>query len=159
MFIGEYHYNIDNKGRLAIPAPMRAGLGQSAVVTRGLDGCVGMYPKKSWESWAQKLLDLPVSQAQARSFVRFQLASAHEVSLDKQGRILIPAPIRQYAQAKTKVVVTGVGDRIEIWSQDKWERLSDKVAQNASAIAEGIGIWDNFQLSISNFQTKENINN
>lgn len=140
MFLGEYHHNLDDKGRLAIPGIYRKTIGEWAVLTRGLDGCISIYPKKEWEEWALKLRALPVSSSQSRSFVRFQLGSAHEVKLDKQGRVLVPAPLRQYSEIHSHVVIAGVGERIEVWNKDKWMRLSAQVAKNAADIAEGIGI-------------------
>ncbi len=136
MFIGEYYYNLDSKGRLSIPAKIRSRLGDSLIITRGLDNCLFIYEKKEWEELAQKIKNLPLSQANSRAFARLMLAGAMEVSIDNQGRILIPDYLKKYAQLKKKVVLVGVYDRLEIWDEDNWNVYKNKTEKESSEIAE-----------------------
>src|SRR3990167_8663479 len=114
MFIGEFSHKIDAKGRSAIPVKFRAALKEGAVVTRGLDSCLFIYTKKEWQILATKLAALPLSRADARAFARLMLAGAMDVDIDKQGRILIPDYLREYAGLKKEAVFTGFYNRIEI---------------------------------------------
>src|SRR3989339_113225 len=107
MFIGEYTHNIDEKGRLQVPAKFRAKLSSGAVITRGLDSCLFLYPKEEWELLAEKIANLPMSNAASRSFARLLLAGAMDVELDKQGRIIVPAFLRKYAEIKKSTVLVG----------------------------------------------------
>jgi len=120
MFVGEYSHNLDAKGRLAIPYRMRRELEDGAVVTRGIDGCLSLYTKEEWDKLASRIAALPLSDPKARRFSRFFLAGAAEVEFDKQGRILLPPYLREYANFATEVVIAGVYNRIEIWSKDAW---------------------------------------
>lgn len=126
MFIGEYTYSIDEKKRLAIPAKFRSLLGKKAVITRGLDQCLFLYPVKEWGNLAKKLAQLPLSQADARGFARLMLTGAMEVNLDNLGRILIPDYLKTYAFLKKKVVIAGVYNRVEIWDEIKWQEYKKK---------------------------------
>ena len=121
MFIGEYNHNTDEKGRLAVPAKFRAKLQKGAVVTKGLDNCLFLYPKKEWEELAGKLSNLPISQKGARAFARMMLAGAFEVEIDKQGRVVLPQTLRDFAGIKKTTVVAGLYNRLEIWSKTSWE--------------------------------------
>ncbi len=121
MFMGEYNHTIDTKGRLIIPAKFREVLGDSFVVTKGLDGCLFVYDNTEWSAFEDKLKTLPLTNKEARKFVRFFLAGAASVEVDKQGRILIPSVLREFAVLDKEVVLAGVGRRIEIWSKDRWE--------------------------------------
>lgn len=136
MFIGEYQYSIDEKKRLAIPSKFRQELGKKAVITRGLDQCLFIYPIKEWQSLAKKLSSLPLSQADARGFVRLMLAGAMDVNLDGLGRILIPDYLKKYAQLKKKIVIAGLYNRIEIWDQRKWQEYKKKTETAVGDIAE-----------------------
>jgi len=136
MFIGEYTYSIDEKKRLAIPAKFRQLLGQKAVITRGLDQCLFLYPAKEWGNLAKKLAQLPLSQADARGFVRLMLAGAMEANFDNLGRILIPDYLKEYALLKKKVVIAGVFNRIEIWDEKKWKGYKTKTEKEVGDIAE-----------------------
>lgn len=136
MFIGEYKYIIDSKKRLAIPAKFRAGLGDKAVVTRGLDNSLFLYSKKEWQVLAEKLSSLPLSQSDARGFTRLMLAGAMEVSIDKAGRILIPDYLKEYAGLKKETVVIGLFNRIEIWSQERWNDYQKKTEKEVGDMAE-----------------------
>ncbi|MEK7460753.1 MAG: division/cell wall cluster transcriptional repressor MraZ [Patescibacteria group bacterium] len=121
MFVGEYTHSIDDKGRLAIPAKMRRDLEDGAVVTRGIDTCLFVYPKNEWLKLAEKIAALPLSDPKARSFSRLMLAGAMEVEFDKLGRILLPSYLRDYATLKGEVTVAGVFNRVEIWEKKAWE--------------------------------------
>jgi MraZ protein len=136
MFIGEYSYSIDEKKRLAIPAKFRQLLGKKAVITRGLDQCLFLYPAKEWGSLAKKLAQLPLAQADARGFARLMLTGAMEVNLDNLGRILIPDYLKTYALLKKKVVIAGVYNRVEIWDERKWQEYKKKTETAVGDIAE-----------------------
>ncbi len=136
MFIGEYTYSIDDKKRLAVPTKFRQLLGKKAVITRGLDQCLFLYPAKEWDNLAKKLAQLPLSQADARGFARLMLTGAMEVSFDNLGRILIPDYLKTYAFLKKKVVVAGVFNRIEIWDNLKWQAYKKKTENTVGDIAE-----------------------
>ncbi len=136
MFIGEYTYSIDEKKRLAIPAKFRQLLGQKAVITRGLDQCLFLYPAKEWDKLAKKLAQLPLSQADARGFVRLMLAGAMEANLDNLGRILVPDYLKGYALLGKKVVIAGVFNRIEIWDEKKWKGYKTKTEKEVGDMAE-----------------------
>ncbi|NLN16660.1 MAG: division/cell wall cluster transcriptional repressor MraZ [Firmicutes bacterium] len=138
MFMGEYQHTLDNKGRLIIPAKFRAGLGERFIVTRGLDGCLFAYPLKEWEILESKLKELPLTKSDARSFVRFFFSGASECELDKQGRIMLPANLREYAQMTKDVVVIGVANRVELWSKELWDEYMDKATASYEEIAEKI---------------------
>lgn len=138
MFIGEYHYTIDDKARLAIPVKFRPNLGKGAVVTRGIDSCLFLYSKKEWENLAQKLAKLPLSQSKTRAFSRLMLAGAMDVEIDKQGRIILPDYLRKYAEINKRVVIAGLYNRLEIWDETKWEEYKGKSENESSDIAEAL---------------------
>ncbi len=139
MFFGEYHHNLDEKGRLAIPVKFRSALKNGAVVAKSLEGALAIYPRKDWQDFATKLSGLPISQKDARSFSRFFLTSAMEVDLDSQGRILIPDYLRKYSEMKKKAVITGLGQKIEVWDEKKWGDYKDKAEKNSVETAEKLG--------------------
>ena len=139
MFIGEYKHSIDQKGRLAVPVKFRAKLASGAVVTRGLDGSLFLYPQEEWQKLAQKLSELPISQSDARAFLRLMLAGAMDVEIDKQGRITIPGYLREYAGIKNSVVVAGLFNRLEIWSSEKWDTYKQTTEKESESIAEHLG--------------------
>lgn len=138
MFIGEYHYLIDNKNRLGVPVKFRAKLIKGAVVTRGIDICLFLYPKNEWQKLAVKLAKMSISKSKNRAFNRLMLAGAMDVKLDKQGRIILPDYLRHYAQIKKKVVVAGLYNRLEIWDEKKWEEYKRKSETDSSDIAEAL---------------------
>jgi len=144
MFVGQYCHNIDAKGRLAVPAKFRSEL-KKAVVTRGLDNCLFLYPQKEWEALAQKIAASPIGRANARSFSRFMLAGAMEVEFDSQGRIILPEYLRQFAGLEKNTVILGVYNRLEIWDQSKWEAYQSTAEENSSEIAEAL---NDLQISI-----------
>ena len=120
MFMGEYNHTIDAKGRLIIPARFRELLGEEFILTKGLDGCLSIYPMDAWEAFETKLRALPLTNKNARTFTRFFVAGATNCELDRQGRVLVPQPLREFAGLEKEVVLTGNLDRIEIWSKEKW---------------------------------------
>jgi len=120
MFIGEYQHTVDNKGRIIMPSKLRDDLGQNFIVTKGLDNCLFVYPMEEWKRLENKLRTLPLTNKNARAFIRFFFAGATECSLDKQGRILIPNNLREYAKIIKDVVIIGVAERIEIWAKEEW---------------------------------------
>lgn len=136
--MGEFQHSIDEKGRLTIPAKFREALGSSFVVTRGLDHCLFVYPQKEWEMLEAKLKSLPFTRKDARAFVRFLFSGATESELDKQGRVLIPAALREYARLERECVVIGVSNRAEIWSRELWAEYSAQAAESFAEIAENI---------------------
>ena len=121
MFMGEYNHTIDAKGRLIIPAKFREVLGDEFVVTKGMDGCLFVFDNSEWQVFAEKLRSLPMIDKEVRHFTRFFLAGAASVEVDKQGRILLPSVLRDFAGITKDTVLIGVGSRIEIWSKDRWE--------------------------------------
>lgn len=121
MFMGEYNHTIDVKGRLIIPAKFREVLGDEFVVTKGMDGCLFVFDNSEWQVFAEKLRSLPMIDKEVRQFTRFFLAGAASVEVDKQGRILLPSVLRDFAGITKDTVLIGVGSRIEIWSKDRWE--------------------------------------
>ena len=139
MFIGEYTYTLDDKKRLAVPSKFRQLLGKKAVITRGLDNCLFLYPEKDWKELADKLSKLPLSQSDARGFSRVMLAGASEVSLDGLGRILIPDYLKKYAGLKKKAAVAGLYNRIEIWDEAKWEEYKKNMEAGIGDMAERLG--------------------
>lgn len=139
MFIGEYQHNLDSKGRLAVPAKFRALLKGGAVVTKGLDNCLFLYPKKSWAVLVGKLSRLPISQARARSFSRHMLAGAMEVDFDGQGRIMLPEYLRRFAALKKKAIIAGLYDRLEIWDEAAWNKYKMGMEKSSTDIAETLG--------------------
>ena len=136
MFVGEYSHSIDEKGRLIIPSKFRAELGESFFVTKGLDSCLCVYPLDKWEELSKKLREMPTISKSARSMKRVIMSAADECTLDKQGRILIPAKLREYAHLEKEVVLAGNLDTIEIWSKDEWDKEID--SDDMSAIQEAL---------------------
>ena len=139
MFIGEYTHTLDAKGRIALPAKFRNKLTAGAIITRGLDRTLFIYNKSDWETLAQKLVALPLSQAKARAFARLMLAGASEVEFDGQGRILVPEYLRKYAELKKTAVFAGLYNRIEIWDEDNCKSYKSKTEASSDDIAEKLG--------------------
>lgn len=136
MLIGEYQHAIDAKGRLIIPARFREELGETFLVTRGLDHCLFVYPMDEWRSLEAKLKSLPMTQPGARAFVRFFFSGAAECTFDKQGRILIPGHLREYARLEKDVMIIGVSNRAEIWAKEEWDRYMQQAEVSYDRIAE-----------------------
>lgn len=135
MFIGEYQHAIDSKNRMIIPSKFREELGEKFVLTKGLDGCLYVYPMNEWKILEQKLKALPLTNKDARAFVRFFFSGANEIDVDKQGRALIPQNLLEYAKIEKDIVSIGVLARIEIWSKTTWEEYNDSNV-NFDEIAE-----------------------
>jgi len=143
MFMGEYNHTIDAKGRLIIPSKFREVLGDEFVVTKGMDGCLFVFDNTEWQTFAEKLRSLPMIDKDVRQFTRFFLAGAAAVEVDKQGRILIPSVLREFADITKDAVLIGVGSRIEIWSKDRWDgtvTYQDMEDISKHMIELGIGI-------------------
>lgn len=136
MFLGEYRHTVDEKGRLAIPIKFRASFAQGAIVTRGLDHSLFLYPRAEWETLAQKLAVLPLGQADHRAFSRLMLAGAMEVEIDSSGRINLPEYLRTYAALRKDVIVAGLYNRLEIWDEQEWRRYATQTEEQGNAIAE-----------------------
>lgn len=142
MFMGEHHHNIDDKGRIIIPSRFRETLGKTFVITRGMDECLFVYPMEEWQLLEKKMENLPFTKKDARAFTRFFFSGASECELDKQGRTMIPATLRQYAGLSKECVVIGVSARVEIWSKENWERYFAASQESFSEIAENIADFD-----------------
>lgn len=139
MLLGEFKHNLDTKGRVAIPAKFREKLAAGAIITRGLDNCLFVFALAEWQALAEKLVSLPLAQANSRAFARLMLAGAMDVGLDAQGRILIPDYLRAYAGLGKQAVVAGLYNRIEVWNADAWERYKQKTEGASDEIAEKLG--------------------
>lgn len=141
MFMSEYNHTIDTKGRLIVPSKFRDQLGDEFVVTKGMDGCLFVYANEDWNALEQKLTSLPLINKEARKFARFFLAGAAQVEVDKQGRILLPSNLRDFAGLEKDVVLVGVGSRIEIWSKENWENMdADSNMDDIAATMESLGL-------------------
>ena len=143
MFKGEYNHTVDTKGRLIVPSKFREALGEMFVVTKGLDGCLFVYPNEEWQNIEAKFREIPLTTKDARKFSRFFFAGAADCEVDKQGRILLPAVLREFAAIQKEVVLVGVLNRIEIWSRERWldENTYDDMDEVAEHMAElGLGI-------------------
>ena len=144
MFMGEYHHNIDDKGRIIIPSKFRYELGEKFIVTRGLEKCLFIYSLNEWNSIVNKLKTLPFTKKDARDFIRFFLSGAAECEFDKQGRINITSPLVSYADLNKEVVIIGANDRIEIWSKEGWDKFfvdnENKLADIAEHLFEEVNI-------------------
>ena len=138
MFIGEFHHNIDDKGRLIIPSKFRCELGEKFIITRGLDKCLFIYSMNEWENITNKLQMLPFTKKDARNFSRFFLSGATECEFDKQGRILITSPLVHYANLVQKCVIIGVNERIEVWDGEEFNKFLNDNEEQFSEIAENL---------------------
>mgnify|MGYP000579698946 FL=1 len=144
MFMGEFHHNIDDKARLVVPSKFRVELGDTFIVTRGLEGCLFVYSKEEWERLVEKLRKLPFTKKDARAFLRFFLSGAQEAYFDRQGRVALPQPLVSYASIEKECVIIGVNDRLEIWSESKFNTLLEENYDNISDIAEDL--FDNMEV-------------
>lgn len=136
MFMGEFQHSIDDKGRIIIPAKFRDLLGTSFVATRGLDSCLFVYPMEEWGILEQKLKSLSLMKSDARAFSRFFFSGATECVWDKQGRVNLPANLRQYAKLDKDCVILGVSNRVEIWNKELWEQYFEQSEESFNEIAE-----------------------
>ena len=142
VFTGEYRHTIDDKGRLAIPARFRPELAPGATVSKWIDGCAALFPKADWDVLAAKTAALPVTDTGSRTFQRFLFGAAFEVSLDRQGRFVLPSVLRDYAGLESEVMVVGARDHLEFWSPDTWSSYSEQMDQPEvlAEHLEGLGI-------------------
>lgn len=139
MFIGEYQASIDEKGRVSVPAKFRAALKNKVVVTRGLDNSLFLYSMDEWKKLAEKLSSLPIATANTRAFSRLMLAGAMDCEIDKQGRIIIPGYLKEFARIGKKAVIAGLYNRIEIWSEELWTAYKQQTEAASNQIAEQLG--------------------
>ncbi|MBM4465617.1 MAG: division/cell wall cluster transcriptional repressor MraZ [Chloroflexi bacterium] len=135
MFSGEHEHTLDDKGRLTIPAKFRAGLAEGLFITRGMDGCLFVFPPNAWKIISEKVANLPLSDPNARLFSRM-IFSGLECKLDRQGRILLTPPMRDHANIESEVVVIGVNSRLEIWSKERWQGQTTRMEEESSSIGE-----------------------
>ena len=143
MFMGEYNHSIDQKGRLIVPSKFREQLGNEFVVTKGLDGCLFVYSNEEWQRIEEKFREIPLTTKDARKFSRFFFAGAATCEVDKQGRILLPSNLREYAAIEKEVVSVGFLSRVEIWSKDRWSENGDyddmdEIAEHMAELGLGI---------------------
>ena len=138
MFIGEYHHTIDEKGRIIIPTKFRKELGNTFIITRGIENCLFVYSEENWAKITDKLNSLPFTKKDARTFNRFFMSGATSVELDKQGRVNISKPLIDYASLLKDCVIIGTGDRLEVWSQESWDSFFDSTKDSMSDIAENL---------------------
>lgn len=138
MFMGEFNHALDSKGRLIIPARFREGLGDTFIATKGLDHCLFLYPMSEWETIEKKLKALPFTKADTRAFVRLFFSGASECEVDKQGRILLTAKLREFARINRDVVIIGVSTRVEVWAKEEWKRFSQEAEETYESVAESI---------------------
>ena len=136
MFIGEFQHNLDQKGRIAIPAKFRKDFEDGLIITRGIDKCLFIFSKSEWNKLAEKLSELPLAQANSRAFARLMFSGAVDEDLDNQGRILIPDYLRNYASLKKQLVINGLFNRLEIWDKDIWQDYKNKTENSSEEIAE-----------------------
>lgn len=142
MFMGEYRHNIDDKGRIIMPAKFREKLGNVCIMTRGLDHCLFVYSEQEWGNLERKLNNLPLMKSDARAFTRFFFSGAAECEWDKQGRANIPVNLREYAQLAKECVVIGAGSRVEIWSRERWDDYYRQSEESFGEIAEKLSDFD-----------------
>lgn len=136
MLIGEYEHSLDAKGRVIMPAKLREDMGEKFILTKGLDGCLFGFSQSEWANFEEKLKTLPLTNKNARNFVRFFLSGATECEMDKQGRFLVVSNLREYAEMDKEIVVIGVGNRIEMWNKEKWSKHNSDENISADEIAE-----------------------
>ncbi len=134
--MGEFHHNLDEKGRIIVPSRFREELGDNIIVTRGLEDCLFIYSEKEWAKVVTKLNELPFTKKDARSFTRMFLSGATDAEFDKQGRIKIASPLIEYACLNKECIIIGVNDRLEIWSREKWDSFINTASENLSDLAD-----------------------
>ncbi len=142
MFIGEYQHNLDSKGRITMPSKFRDGLGKNFYITKGMDGCLFVFPEEQWIEMDKKINNLRLSRKESRGIARLFYAGAIDVSLDKMGRVLLPGNLRQYASLDKEAIVIGVSTRVEIWDKDRWESYNDDEDFNYDILTEKMSDLD-----------------
>jgi MraZ protein len=136
MFMGQYDHTVDDKGRVALPSRFRDRLAEGLVVTRGLERCLLVYTAADWSVLAERIATLPLTQSDARAFTRFLFSGAMDAQLDRQGRVVIPSYLREYAGIREDVVIAGANTRLEIWDREAWTQTVSKVEDEGVLIAE-----------------------
>ena len=139
MLIGEHTHTLDTKKRLSLPAKFRKELGKTVVITKGLDSCIFLYSTKEWKNFAGKLNELSMGQGDTRAFSRYFLGGAVEVDIDSAGRILIPDFLKDLSHLQTKVMVVGLGNRVELWDEERWNNYQLELESKADLVAEKLG--------------------
>lgn len=139
MLIGEYTHTLDDKKRIAVPAKFRKELGKRIVLARGLDQCLSIYSESAWKKLSEQLATLPMGASTSRSFTRFIFAGAAEAEVDSLGRILIPDFLKEFADLKTKVIVAGLQDHVELWDEKRWREYRGRIEKEADVLAEKLG--------------------
>lgn len=139
MFLGEYLHTFDSKNRISIPSKFRAGLGRAVVVTRGLDHCLYVYARKTWEREAQAYAAGVNGDAAHRGLARLFLAGSFDAEVDAAGRILIPEHLRSYASLQGRIIIAGVFERVELWEEGAWRTYTAEIERDAEALAEKAG--------------------
>lgn len=135
MFLGRFEHSVDNKGRVAVPSRFRGQLTGELILTRGNDRCLYLFTEEAWEPLASKLNDLPTGDADARNLRRAVFSAAEPVEIDKQGRIMIPDHLRQYAGIQDNVCIIGLGNYVEVWDQKSWVELDSRIEENVDVIS------------------------
>ncbi len=138
MFMGEYHHNIDDKGRLVLPSKFRSELGEQFIVTRGLEKCLYVYSIAEWKKIEEQLNTLPFTRKDARTFIRTFFSGATECEFDRQGRTCITSPLVSYAGLTKECVIIGANDRVEIWELGEWQKFLDDNSAKLEDIAENL---------------------
>ncbi len=136
MFLGRHAHAVDAKGRMAVPARFRDALADGLVLTRGIDRCLALYPMAAWRPLAEKIDALPISDPDARTFRRLVFAEAVDLTLDTQGRILLPPELRAYAGIDRDALVVGVHTSVEIWSPERWASVSAALDDDGAEVAQ-----------------------
>jgi len=139
MLLGEYTHILDDKKRLMLPKKFKDELGKKVVLSRGLDNCLFLYSQKEWDKMMQKLQQLSFTQADTRGFMRFMFSGATELEIDKAGRILVSDTLKKFAGLKSKVVLAGVADKVEIWDEKEWQKYTARVEKQGEQLAEKLG--------------------
>ena len=140
MFLGEYYYSLDAKDRLTLPSSFRKKIGKKAIITRGIDECLFLFPEKEWKKLVKKILTLPINKPNSRAFMRLMFSGAKEVEIDSLGRILIPSYLKKFAHLKKEIVICGLFSRIEIWDKEIWEKYKKEMEKESQRIAQDLEI-------------------
>ncbi|MGQ9746821.1 MAG: division/cell wall cluster transcriptional repressor MraZ [Candidatus Caldatribacteriaceae bacterium] len=142
MFLNHYRHTVDKKGRIVIPSEFREMLRERIYLTSGIEPCIFLYPQDEWEKLYQKVISLPLTQKDARDFMRLFLSNTAAIEVDLQGRVMLPLHLRQYARIESKVILLGVGSRVEIWAEESWSRYLESIQGNFETITQSIVMED-----------------
>ena len=138
MFLGEYFHTFDTKNRISIPSKFRKALGRSIVLTRGVDRCLYLYPRKAWERVAAQYAEEVNGNAARRGLARLFLAGSFDTEVDSGGRVLVPENLKGFGGLKERAVVAGVASRIEIWDEEEWKKYSESLERDAASFVEKV---------------------